>query len=173
MPSWTAPSLRSAPFARPFCRSTRTSTRRAPTVPNTNDPTRRAASRKTPVPRTDRRKRALAFRGFKGRLELPDLRDADHRARAVLNDGVGEGQTGAAVADRAIDERAHVDITDGFVEAEAAGVGDRQQIDQRPQDRAASARAMVTRRPASVGNSWRQSSTVNPVESLLITDVLN
>jgi hypothetical protein len=46
------------------------------------------------------------------------------------------------VADRAIDERAHVDIADGFVEAEAARVGDRQQIDQRPKIMRVSARAM-------------------------------
>ena len=53
MPSCTAPSLRSAPLPRPFCSSTRASSRCAPTVPNANDPTSRAASTKTPVPRAD------------------------------------------------------------------------------------------------------------------------
>src|SRR5258706_2236747 len=64
-------------------------------------------------------------------IELPDSRQTDDAARGPERDGVGEREAGATLAQRAVEQQLDADFVHRVVDSEAAGIGERQQIDER------------------------------------------
>ena len=113
---------------------------RAERLRNVREPTRRAASKNTPVPRADGVIVHSHSAVSTARVEMRHLNEADHGSSGGRRDRIGEGQPGGPLANDAIDQLSYGERRHVPVEPEMCGICQRQQITSGP-GRTASARA--------------------------------